>query len=338
MSQQLTNLQRGIIALSAILLFISIFVPIWRIELDAPQYPEGLKLQIYANKIGGDVDIINGLNHYIGMATLHTENFIEFTLLPFILGGFALLFFLVAYFAKPRGLLFVIILFLIFGVISMIDFYRWNYNYGHNLDPNAAIIVPGMAYQPPLLGYKQLLNFGAFSIPDTGGWLMIISGLLLVLVYGWHQNWLSVFKSKKKAVAFFSMIVLITGCVPSGPEPIAIHKDMCHFCKMKISDPKFGAEIITSKGRIQKFDDIACVLEQVVENPNLEVASFWVADYVGQNHLLNVDKAFFIRSEELRSPMRGNVAAFGNRNEAEKFATELKTSVINWSELKNRDR
>ena len=51
----------------------------WRIELEAPQYPEGLVLQLHANKIGGDVDIINGLNHYIGMATLHTENFFEFT-------------------------------------------------------------------------------------------------------------------------------------------------------------------------------------------------------------------------------------------------------------------
>lgn len=47
----------------------------WQIELEAPQYPEGLVLKLHANKIGGDVEIINGLNHYIGMATLHTENF-----------------------------------------------------------------------------------------------------------------------------------------------------------------------------------------------------------------------------------------------------------------------
>jgi copper chaperone NosL len=134
------------------------------------------------------------------------------------------------------------------------------------------------------------------------------------------------------------MIVLFTGCVPSGPEQIVIHKDMCHFCKMKISDARFGAEIITAKGRIQKFDDIACVLEQVVENPDLEVASFWVADYTGENQLLNVDQAFFVRSEEFRSPMRGDIAAFRSLNEAEKFATEFKTTVINWSGLKNMSR
>ena len=53
-------------------------------------------------------------------------------------------------------------------------------NYGHNLDPNAAIIVPGMAYQPPLIGFKQLLNFGAYSIPDIGGWLFVASGILMI--------------------------------------------------------------------------------------------------------------------------------------------------------------
>jgi copper chaperone NosL len=64
--------------------------------------------------------------------------------------------------------------FVLFVILAGIDFYRWNYEYGHNLDPNAAIKVPGMAYQPPLIGYKQLLNFGAYSIPDIGGWMNIL--------------------------------------------------------------------------------------------------------------------------------------------------------------------
>ena len=156
-------------------------VPIWRIELSAPQYPEGLKLQIYANKLGGDVQIINGLNHYIGMKTLHTNDFPEFTVLPYIIGFFAFLFLLVAWFNKRNLLYILFLLFLSFGVIAMIDFWRWDYNYGHNLNPNAAIIVPGMAYQPPLIGYKQLLNFGAYSIPDTGGWIFVSAGLILLL-------------------------------------------------------------------------------------------------------------------------------------------------------------
>ena len=76
--------------LAGICILLAIVFPIWRIELDAPQYPEGLALHIYANKMGGDVDIINGLNHYIGMKTIHAEEFIEFTVLPYIIVFFGL--------------------------------------------------------------------------------------------------------------------------------------------------------------------------------------------------------------------------------------------------------
>lgn len=154
------------------------YVPMWSISLDAPQYPEGLELLIFANKIGGDVDIINGLNHYIGMKTLHTQDFFEFTILPYIIWFFTVAFIIVGIF-KSRKLLFTLFgLFVSFGIIAMYDFWRWEYNYGHNLDPNAAIIVPGMAYQPPLIGFKQLLNFGAYSIPDIGGWIFVGVGAI----------------------------------------------------------------------------------------------------------------------------------------------------------------
>ncbi|RRN77665.1 hypothetical protein EIM50_18460 [Pseudoxanthomonas sp. SGD-10] len=160
-------------------LFTVIFLPIWRIELDAPQYPEGLVMLIYSYKLGGQVEIINGLNHYIGMKTLHSEQFVEFKVLPYIIGAFALAFLITGWRArvKPMNILFVA--FLLFGIVAMVDFWMWEYDYGHNLDPEAPIKVPGMAYQPPLIGFKQLLNFGAFSIPDIGGWIFVICGLLL---------------------------------------------------------------------------------------------------------------------------------------------------------------
>ena len=165
-----------------LLLIVVLFVPLWRIELSAPQYPEGLVMKMHPNKLAGNVDIINGLNHYIGMKTLHTEDFIEFTVLPYIIVAFALMSILVAtvLYKSQKWLRVLLISFIIFGIIAMVDFWRWEYNYGHNLDPNAAIVVPGMAYQPPLIGYKVLLNFGAYSIPDMGGWIFIGVGLLLV--------------------------------------------------------------------------------------------------------------------------------------------------------------
>ncbi len=70
---------------------------------------------------------------------------------------------------------------------GLVDFYRWGYQYGHNLDPNAAIQVPGMTYQPPIIGYKNLLNFTAYSGPDIGGWIMIVSGCIAGMLLGWEQ-------------------------------------------------------------------------------------------------------------------------------------------------------
>ncbi|MNK18078.1 hypothetical protein D3C87_362760 [compost metagenome] len=179
-NNNVTSLSKKLLILATVLLIISLFVPIWSIYLDAPQYPEGLSLKIWAHKIAGDVDIINGLNHYIGMKTLHTDDFIEFTVLPYIISAYALLFLITAKIAKRKLLYFTLGAFIVFGISAMVDFWLWEYDYGHNLDPSAAIIVPGMAYQPPLIGFKQLLNFGAYSIPNIGGWLFVVAGLLLV--------------------------------------------------------------------------------------------------------------------------------------------------------------
>ena len=179
-NKNLSVLSKVITAICGLALIAVLFVPLWQIELAAPQYPEGLVLKMYPNKLGGNVDVINGLNHYIGMKTLHAENFLEFTILPYIIGFFAAFCFLVVFINRKRWLNYLFISFVLFGVVAMVDFYRWNYNYGHDLDPNAAIQVPGMTYQPPLIGYKQLLNFGAYSIPDIGGWIFIGVGLLLL--------------------------------------------------------------------------------------------------------------------------------------------------------------
>src|SRR2546428_315539 len=93
---------RTLIVLAALLLSGAIFLPIWQIQLSAPQYPEGLLLKIYAKGLAGDVDVINGLNHYIGMRTLHNEDFLEFTLLPYIIGSLVLLGLIAAFVNKKR--------------------------------------------------------------------------------------------------------------------------------------------------------------------------------------------------------------------------------------------
>lgn len=178
-STSISTTNRIILIVCSLALLSVIFLPIWRIELDAAQYPEGLELKIYSNKLAGQVEIINGLNHYIGMKTLHADDFIEFTVLPYLIGFFALAFLTVGLRGNRKSIYWLFGGFVLFGIVAMVDFYRWLYEYGHDLDPNAPIIVPGMAYQPPLIGFKQLLNFGAFSIPDIGGWIFIAVGILL---------------------------------------------------------------------------------------------------------------------------------------------------------------
>ncbi|MEY4057346.1 MAG: hypothetical protein EBU05_00745 [Chitinophagia bacterium] len=181
-NKQIGNTARVILFFTGLLLIAVLFVPIWRIELNAPQYPEGLSMSIYANRIGGNVDIINGLNHYIGMRTIHDKDFPEFVIIPYIIYFFSFLFVLTAVVANKKLLYGLFILFVSFGIIAMADFWKWEYQYGHDLNPDAAIKVPGMSYQPPLIGYKQLLNFGAYSIPDIGGWIFIFVGIVLLVI------------------------------------------------------------------------------------------------------------------------------------------------------------
>ena len=183
-NNSLSKLSKILLITSGIGLIISIFVPLWAIYLEAPQYPEGLGMFLHANKITGDYEIINGLNHYIGMKEIHQEDFWEFKILPYALGFFAALAFLTVFLNNKKWLYFFAALFLIFGVAFMVDFYLWEYDYGHNLNPNAAIVVPGMSYQPPLIGFKQLLNFGAYSYPDIGGIIMFaVAAILIILAF-----------------------------------------------------------------------------------------------------------------------------------------------------------
>jgi copper chaperone NosL len=154
------------------------FLPLWHILLDAPQYPEGLELKIWLNGLSGNISQINGLNHYIGMKFIVADDFKEFKILPYVFGLLTLIGFTAAI-AKSRKLLWVWFIGLcLFAVVGFTDFYIWEYNYGHNLNPHAAIKIEGMTYQPPLFGYKQLLNFTAGSLPDTGGVLVGLGGVL----------------------------------------------------------------------------------------------------------------------------------------------------------------
>lgn len=178
-------------AIAALLLVALYFLPIWSISLDAPQYPEGIGLNIFINNIEGkqphDLQNINGLNHYIGMKPIKPHSIPELKYMPPIIGFLIVTGLLVAFFGNRKWVVAWLILFLALAAVGLVDFYMWEYDYGHNLNPNAAIKIPGMSYQPPLIGSKKLLNFNAVSLPHTGFYFALASMALAGLVW-WREG------------------------------------------------------------------------------------------------------------------------------------------------------
>ena len=178
-----------VIIIAALMVMLTFVFPLWYIDLEAPQYPEGIGLQIWINQIVGqnphDLANINGLNHYIGMKEIEPESIPELKIMPYLM-IFMMLFGLMAGILGKRNLVYIwILLFVIMAAIGMYDFYMWEYDYGHDLNPLAAIKIPGMAYQPPLIGSKMLLNFNAISMPHIAtyilGFVVMLAAAALVI-------------------------------------------------------------------------------------------------------------------------------------------------------------
>jgi len=176
--------------LTGVLFLLGLFVfPLWNITLEAPQYPIPLGMNIHINKIADDnphdVKNINLMNHYVGMKYI-PEHLKEFDIFPPIIGFMILIGLLIGFKANYKWYLFWFILMSLLGIAGMYDFYLWEYDYGHNLDPAAALQFTNsdgsaMAYQPPLFGSGEILSFTAHSYPRTGAYLMFL-GMFLTLI------------------------------------------------------------------------------------------------------------------------------------------------------------
>ena len=113
------------------------------------------------------------------MKEINPESIPELKIIPYVIAFFMISGLGIAYKGNEKWIIAWILLFVIAGFIGIYDFYQWEYDYGHNLNPNAPIKVPGANYQPPLLGSKQLLNIKAISSPYIGS-IIIFASIILV--------------------------------------------------------------------------------------------------------------------------------------------------------------
>lgn len=173
---------RLILLAAVVLLVATYFFPLWNLTMFAPQYPDGLRLDIYSYVLTGgnhgqDVKEINVLNHYIGMQDLVNESFTEFKWMPFVIGALALLILRAVVHGTAAALVDVTMLMVYFGGFSLWSFAYKLYRYGHDLSPAAAVKVP--AFMPPLFGYRQIANFEVYSYPRPASYLIAIVVVLL---------------------------------------------------------------------------------------------------------------------------------------------------------------
>jgi copper chaperone NosL len=176
----MSSRSRLLLAIASALALVAFVMPLWNIYLQAPQYPEGLGMRVWVNQITGvkpnDLENINNLNHYIGMKRIEPESIPELRFMPIALGVLVAFGLFTAWSARRALLRIWVGAFIVLAVAGIVDFWKWEYDYGHNLDmENAIIKVPGMNYQPPLIGSKQLLNFRATSLPGAGTIVLLCS-------------------------------------------------------------------------------------------------------------------------------------------------------------------
>jgi copper chaperone NosL len=213
--------------IGALLLAALYALPLWSIQLFAPQYPEGLGMTVRLSTITGarpsDLDTINELNHYIGMKPIEPGAVTELRYFPYIVGVLIVLGVAAALFGKRKLVVAWLTGVALFGAAGLADFWRWAYDYGHNIDTEHAIIkIPGMTYQPPIIGTKQLLNFTAASWPALGAYVALIAFALGVVALVLHRPATSVIVSSeetkdlhsteiKKSRPFVAALLRVTG-------------------------------------------------------------------------------------------------------------------------------
>ena len=139
-------------------------------------------------------------------------------------------------------------------------------------------------------------------------------------------------------VAFLLMLIAVTlsGCGGHAPEEIHYGSDQCDYCKMTIADKSFGSELITSKGKVFKYDSIECLAAADIAfaSKSQDVHSRWVTDFTQPGQFLDANKAWIIAAERQKSPMGVGLVAVSTEQSAEQLVNEVGGRIVTWSEAK----
>lgn len=175
------------LGLAAFCLLVSIFQPYWKMTLLAPQYPGGLEVKAYVNRLEGDVSEIDGLNHYIGMRPLGEAAQLERSLSVLIISVTALLV-VSAIFIHTKWAALLALPALLFPAIFLADMYFWLRNFGLNLDPTAALSGAIEPFVPPILGEGVVGQFKTVASADSGLYLAAFASLLILVGLFFHRR------------------------------------------------------------------------------------------------------------------------------------------------------
>lgn len=134
---------------------------------------------------------------------------------------------------------------------------------------------------------------------------------------------------------FATILIFMMLACSTDPQPLVYGKDGCHACKMTLMDKKFGAEIVTIKGKVYKFDDVNCMITYIATSnlTDRDIAHRLVIDFENPEKFIDTNHAFFLKSENVKSPMASQVAAFSKKEDLEKVKAELGGVYLVWGEL-----
>ena len=337
----MSKLSRLLVLLSSALVLAALATPLWRIRLLAPQYPEGLGMDIHAGTVVGarehDLQSINSLNHYIGMKAIEPEEIAELRIIPWCIAGLALFGLGVAVVGRRWMAIGWLASFGVLGVVAFTDFYHWEYEYGHDLDSAHAIIkmpgneLPAAAdrletvvelYGQLVAGHRRdshrprircrvLVAVPGALAPSAGGGVVIRA---------------------RRRFARAAVLSLVVACAPAGPDEIDFGVDICSYCRMLIGDSRFAAAIVTARGRTVKFDSIECLLAYY-RQASTAVASVWVSDVRHPGVMLDATSARFIDLGEVRAPMGRAWAAVASARDAAALGVIDAGAIKRWSEI-----